>query len=177
MFLNESLFTGVDIKIVSDDESEDEYDETGDENENNDYESGATPEIVTAKKDKERILGEGNEDIAHPSPHFTSTRGGNKVEDIPYLSDLVDKFSELIVRPIESHLKELVSKTGHKPELLIIPQGQTFNIPYSTLRLENGQPLCSLVAPREAFSFHSYSYSTTLQQEATTHVSDHCQSG
>lgn len=162
MFFNESLFTGVDIKIMSDDESEDEYDETGDENENNDYESGATSEIVTAKKD-----------IAHPSPDFTTTRGGNQVADIPYLSDLVDKFSELIVRPIESNLKELVSKTGHKPELLIIPQGQTFNIPYSTLRLENGQPLCSLVAPREAFSFHSYSYNTTLQQEATTHVSDH----
>ena len=80
--------------------------------------------------------------------------------------DLIDRFSEIIVRPIESHLESLVSKSGSKPELLIIPQGQTFNIPYAALRLKSKKPLCSVVSPREAFSFHSYFYSTTLQQEA-----------
>ena len=167
-----SLFTGVKIESDEGYGSDDSYDEFEEKNENNDTESGATSESVAATKNEQRTFGETKEDTAHPPPIFTATRGGNPAPNIPPLSDLVNKFSELIVRPIESHLKDLVSKTGLKPELLIIPQGQTFNIPYSTLRLENGQPLCSLVAPREAFSFHSYSYSTTLQQEATSHVSD-----
>ena len=171
MFFNESFFPGVDTEMVSDDESEDDYDEAGDESENNDHESTTTSENVAPKKNEQRTFGETKEDTAHPPPISAGTRGGNPAPNILHLSDLVNKFSELIVGPIESHLKDLVSKTELKPELLIIPQGQTFNIPYSTLRLENGQPLCSLVAPREAFSFHSYSYSTKLQQEATLHVS------
>lgn len=158
--------------MVGDDESEDGYDEAGDESENNDDESTTMCESVATKKSEQRTFGETKEDKANPPPYSAATRGGDPAPNIPYLSDLVNQFSELIVRPIENHLKDLASKTSLKPELLIIPQGQTFNIPYSTLRLENGQPLCSLVAPREAFSFHSYSYSTTLQQEATLHVSD-----
>ena len=161
--------------MVSDDESEDDYYEAGDESENNDNESTTTSESVAANKNEQRTFGETKEDTAHPPPISAALRGGDPAPNIPHLSDLVNQFSELIVRPIESHLKDLVSITGLKPELLIIPQGQTFNIPYSTLRLENGQPLCSLVAPREAFSFHSYSYSTRLQQEATSHVSENAQ--
>ena len=171
LVFNESLLPGVDTKIVSDDESEDDYDEAEDDRENNDDES----ESVAAEKEKQRIFEETKEDTASPPPHSAATRGGIEAPNISHLSDLVNQFSELIVRPIESHLKDLVSKTDLKPELLIIPQGQTFNIPYSTLRVENGQPLCSLVAPREAFSFHSYSYSTRLQQEATSHVSENAQ--
>ena len=172
VFFIESFFPGVDTKMESDDEFEHDYDEAGDESKNNDNESTTTSESVAANKNEQRTFGETKEDTAHPPPISAGTRGGNPAPNIPHLSDLVNKFSELIVGPIESHLKDLVSKTELKPELLIIPQGQTFNIPYSTLRLENGQPLCSLVAPREAFSFHSYYYSTTLQQEATSHVND-----
>ena len=98
----------------------------------------------------------------------STTRGEGSPINIP---NLIDKFSKLLVRPIERHLEKLVgSESGHKPELLIIPQGQTFNIPYAALHLENGEPLCSLVSPREAFSFHSYCYSTTLQQETEAKV-------
>ena len=175
MFFNESFFPGVNTEMVSDNESEDDYYEAGDESENNDHESTTTSESVAPKKNEQRTFGETKKDTAHPPPISAGLRGGDPAPNIPHLSDLVNQFSELIVRPIESHLKDLDSKTGLKPELLIIPQGQTFNIPYSTLRLENGQPLCSLVAPREAFSFHSYSYSTTLQQEATSHVSENAQ--
>ena len=50
------------------------------------------------------------------------------------------------------------SKTG-KPSLLIIPQENTFNIPYATLRLKNGKPLCHQVTLLEAFSFHSFTHS------------------
>ena len=103
--------------------------------------------------------------------HPTDTRGpSNQQNRIREIYDLIDKFSELIVRPIEGHLENLVSKCGSKPELLIIPQGPTFNIP--SLRLKNEEPLCTMVSPREAFSFHSYFYSTTLQQEAKTQVSN-----
>ncbi|XP_028411522.1 tetratricopeptide repeat protein 28-like [Dendronephthya gigantea] len=93
---------------------------------------------------------------------YPATRGPSKT---PNFSRLIDELSKLIVEPIEDKLENLVTETDPKPQLLIIPQGETFNIPYSTLRLSNGEPLCSLVAPREAFSFHSYSYSMALQEE------------
>ncbi|CAB4039910.1 Hypothetical predicted protein, partial [Paramuricea clavata] len=51
------------------------------------------------------------------------------------------------------------STTG-KPSLLIIPQENTFNIPYAALRL-NGDHLCHQVTLLEAFSLHSFIHSTT----------------
>ena len=51
------------------------------------------------------------------------------------------------------------SATG-KPSLLIIPQENTFDIPYAALRLKNGKHLCHQVTLLEAFSFHSYIHST-----------------
>ena len=57
------------------------------------------------------------------------------------------------------------SKT-EKPSLLIIPQENTFNIPYAALRLKNGKHLCNEVTLLEAFSFHSYIHSTK-RMEAT----------
>ena len=50
------------------------------------------------------------------------------------------------------------STTG-KPSLLIIPQENTFNIPYASLRLKNGKHLCHQVTLLEAFSFHSFIHS------------------
>jgi CHAT domain-containing protein len=49
--------------------------------------------------------------------------------------------------------------TTEKPLLLIIPQENTFNIPYATLRLKNGKHLCHQVTLLEAFSFHSFIHS------------------
>jgi hypothetical protein len=156
----------VDAKITSDDESgdesEDDY-EFGEDGNNGDY-FGAKSGNDTGN-DKPTV----EEINAHSTSNPTVTRGMSK---IPQLSNLINKFSELIVRPIESHLENLVSEDGPKPELLIIPQGQTFNIPYATLRLQNGEPLCSMVSPHEAFSFHSFFYSTTLQQETKSQVND-----
>ncbi len=51
------------------------------------------------------------------------------------------------------------STTG-KPSLLIIPQENTFNIPYAALQLKNGKHLCHQVTLLEAFSFHSFIHST-----------------
>ena len=50
--------------------------------------------------------------------------------------------------------------TTEKPSLLIIPQEDTFNIPYAALRRKNGKHLCHQVTLLEAFSFHSYIHST-----------------
>jgi hypothetical protein len=169
----------VDTKFANDDESgEESEDESGDdcdvfgeEHETNGDESGAD----NTDNDKASVEGK-NVDNAPSTSNPTATRGPPTATDMSSLIDqfskLIDKMSELILRPIESHLENLVSDSGDKPELLIIPQGQTFNIPYATLRLQNGQPLCSMVSPREAFSFHSYSYSMTLQQEAKSQVSE-----
>jgi CHAT domain-containing protein len=67
----------------------------------------------------------------------------------------------VFLKPIEHHLEQMVkqSKTG-KPSLLIIPQADTFNIPYAALRLKNGEHLCHQVTLLEAFSFHSFIHST-----------------
>ena len=152
------LTIGVDSYVLSDDESEDESEDEHDENNADQSGNDTGNNKATAK-----------ETNARSTSNPTVTRGMSK---IPHLPNLINKFSELIVRPIESHLENLVSKGGSKPELLIIPQGQMFNIPYATLCLQNGEPLCSMVSPHEAFSFHSYSYSTTLQQETKSQVND-----
>ena len=146
----------MDTEVSSDDESGDEsecvHGECGEENENNKQNAAGSDKA---------------------SSNIATTRDPNHSPNTaPKISDLIDKFSELIVRPLESQLKNMVSKDSHKPELLIIPQGQTFNIPYAALHLKSGEPLCSLMSPREAFSFHSYYYSTTLQQDAKSQVSD-----
>lgn len=52
-------------------------------------------------------------------------RGPSKT---PNFSKLIDEFSKLIVQPIEDHLKKLDIKNDLKPQLLIIPQGETFDI-------------------------------------------------
>ena len=157
----------------SGDKSEDDCDEFGEEYETNSDESGAK----NADNDKASVEGK-NVGNAPSTLNPTATRSWLTAPNIHDMSsliaqfrELIDKLSGLILQPIESHLKNLVSANGDKPELLIIPQGQTFNIPYATLRLQNGEPLCSMVSPREAFSFHSYSYSMMLQQEAKSQVS------
>ena len=153
----------MDAKIISDDESgdksEDDY-EFG-EDENNGAKSGND-----TGNDKATVE---ETNASSATSNLTVTRSMSKTSHLP---NLIDKFSELIVRPIESHLENLVSEDGPKPELLIIPQGQTFNIPYATLRLQNGEPLCSMVSPHEAFSFHSFFYSMTLQQETKSQVNN-----
>ena len=152
-----TFYVGVDSESLSDEESEGESEDDlvkFGKDENYCDQSKVKPEKATC---------------AHP----TDTRGpSNQQNRIREICDLIDRFSELIVRLIEGHIENLASKSDSKPELLIIPQGPTFNIPYSTLRLKNEEPLCTMVSPREAFSFHSYFYSTTLQQEATTQVSN-----
>ena len=66
--------------------------------------------------------------------------------------------SELFATPIEHHLQQLTKESG-RPSLLIIPQGNTFNIPYAAFRLKNGKYLCQQVTLLEAFSFHSFIHS------------------
>ena len=143
----------------------------------NDVESGDDLEYESEDDDTE--FGEGN-GTNYAQSGASSERSGESENDqdtlnqtclpargpltIPNFFELIGEFSKLIVQPIEEDLENLVTENDTKPQLLIIPQGETFNIPYSTLRLRNGKPLCSLVAPREAFSFHSYSYSATLQE-------------
>lgn len=78
-------------------------------------------------------------------------------------SKVVDKLSELVLRPIEQHLERFVKESTGKLHLLIIPQGKTFNIPYAALRLKDGKPLCSQICAHEAFSFHSYWHSIKLE--------------
>lgn len=63
--------------------------------------------------------------------------------------------SELFAKPIEHHLQQLI-KESERPSLLIVPQGNTFNIPYAAFRLKNGKHLCHQVTLLEAFSFHSF---------------------
>ena len=84
------------------------------------------------------------------------------------LPDLIEKLSELIVSPFRVELESLANKatTGDKPRLLVIPQGTTFNIPFSALKL-NGEPLCNHVTIIEAFSFNSFAYATTESQKRT----------
>ena len=85
------------------------------------------------------------------------------------LSDLIDTLSELILSPFREELEQLVSKrtTNDMPRLLIIPQGQTFNIPFAALKLNNN-PLCNHVTIIEAFSFNSFAYSTTKSEKRAT---------
>ena len=56
--------------------------------------------------------------------------------------------------------------TNGKPSLLIIPQEDTFNIPYAALRLKNGKHLCHQVTLLEAFSFHSFIHSNRRTESA-----------
>jgi CHAT domain-containing protein len=62
------------------------------------------------------------------------------------------------------------STTG-KPSLLIIPQEDTFDIPFGALRLKNGKHLCHHVTSLEAFSFHSFIHSTR-QTKCTNEMGD-----
>ena len=79
------------------------------------------------------------------------------------MSDIVDEISDVMAKPIQGPLKKLLEETTTtttgKPSLLIIPQGDTFNIPYAALRLQNGKHLCYQVTVLEAFSLHSYLHS------------------
>ncbi|XP_028418090.1 tetratricopeptide repeat protein 28-like [Dendronephthya gigantea] len=140
------VLSGHDFEYESEDDDYDDI-EVGEENETSCDQSGVSSE----SQDSQNTLNQ----------NHLPTRGPSKIPDF---SKVIDEFSKLIVEPIEGRLENLSTKNGLKPQLLIIPQGETFNIPYSTLRLSNGEPLCTLVAPREAFSFHSYSYSTALQE-------------
>ena len=100
---------------------------------------------------------------------LTIKRGGHSASatkpDTDSLSTLLDKLSDLIVKPIELQLQKLIEESTDKPQLLIVPQGMTFNIPYAALHL-NGKPLCSQVTPMEAFSFHSFSHSIQQQEKS-----------
>ena len=102
---------------------------------------------------------------------LTIKRGGFSANatkpDTDSLSALLDKLSELIIKPIEQQLQKLIEESteSDKPQLLIIPQGMTFNIPYAALHL-NGKPLCSQVTLMEAFSFHSFSHSIQQQEKS-----------
>ena len=84
------------------------------------------------------------------------------------LRDMIEKLSELIVSPFRAELKGLANKatTGDTPTLLVIPQGTTFNIPFSALKL-NGEPLCNHVTIIEAFSFNSFAYAAMGSQKRT----------
>lgn len=96
-------------------------------------------------------------------PNISCTR-----EERCSLPDLIEKLSELIVRPFQVELESFADReaTGNTPRLLVIPQGTTFNIPFSVLKL-NGEPLCNHVTIIEAFSFNSFVYASMESQKRT----------
>ena len=53
------------------------------------------------------------------------------------LSELIDQLSDLILIPVQKELESLTDKQSNDEtaRLLVIPQGTTFNIPFSALQL------------------------------------------
>ena len=82
------------------------------------------------------------------------------------LSELIDQLSELILIPVQEELESLIGKRSNDEaeRLLVIPQGTTFNIPFSALKL-NAKRLCDQLTIIEAFSLHSFVHSTTESKE------------
>ena len=82
------------------------------------------------------------------------------------LSELIDQLSELILIPMREELESLIDKRSNDKtaRLLVIPQGTTFNIPFSALKL-NAKRLCDQLTIIEAFSLHSFVHSTTEGKE------------
>jgi tetratricopeptide (TPR) repeat protein len=91
---------------------------------------------------------------------------GPSSETIYSLSELIDQLSELILVPLKDELESLINKSpaDETSRLLIIPQGTTFNIPFSALKL-NSKRLCEQLTIIEAFSLHSFAYSTTESEK------------
>ena len=82
------------------------------------------------------------------------------------LSELIDQLSELILIPVREELESLIDKRSNDEaaRLLVIPQGTTFNIPFSALKL-NAKRLCDQLTIIEAFSLHSFVHSITESKE------------
>ena len=87
------------------------------------------------------------------------------------LSDTINKLSEMLLDPFKKELMDCIAKQANNEvlRLLIVPQGKTFNIPFSALKL-NGKRLCEQVTVIEAFSLNSFAHSTTESEKKTATV-------
>ena len=100
-------------------------------------------------------------DSASDEPVSSCTDQQEQAETSMSLSDLINQLSELFINPFKQEIENVINEpstcTTHR--LLVIPQGVSFNIPFSALKL-NEKPLCDHLTVIEAFSFHSFAYST-----------------
>ena len=120
---------------------------------------------------QEHATNAGSSHFSHTETKETTKRAEATASssDVNYsLHDLIELLSKVILSPFQKELENLVNshKGDDMPQLLIIPQGSTFDIPFGTLQL-HGKPLCKLVTIIEAFSFNSFAYFTSESERRT----------
>ena len=152
-------------KTVNNDESSEKCQNKYDNSENS-QKSNKSLSLVneTVKKTKEQEASCSTNESIKPGSALKTQQAFS--ERNHSLSELIDQLSELILIPVREELESLIDKRSNDEaaRLLVIPQGTTFNIPFSALKL-NAKRLCDQLTIIEAFSLHSFVHSTTESKE------------